>query len=483
MATEINDPPNGAENKDAKQLKMPADIVTERHMKTLDAFVTKLNDAAQDVMKASRIYNRVACLVTYWAEGDRPYLKEHGTRLWDVLKNDYGFEAGDKPFEIPKDKSTRALYKAVDEAVFDSDISSKTERNLFIMYYGGHATENGDWQPKVKSRVSAEWSPCQGLLADADCDLLFLFDCCYGGAMIESKREWKQRCEMLSSAAPSNEASGVEEESFTYGLVEELRRERRMHNGCDIVTLHSLLNSTRSRDVYRLNSDPWYWMPLSRKRGMAAVSLHPMHRVGNNTGPLSANGLTPAQRQSLSDARMLLKVSFSNPSDRPLLEEWKQFLRNRPDNILDVDFYVRTETKLHAVFETHSNTAVMSIPLWLWDLLEPHPAIQAISVVRSHNLVEPPPGPSDTAEEIEVSHRTAVTPPPLEMTGAGRRRLKEKTGGISLATFLSDWATPKVSVTKTVKATMRPPYDEEWMRKLNETGPSFSQMKKKLVPV
>lgn len=95
-------------------------------------------------------------------------------------------------------------------------------------------------------------------------------------------------------------------------------------------------------------------------------------------------------------------------------------MRNRPNNILKKDFFAITATakpsraekgklpvtKLTAaqlemanlVFDeiemlsacqSNSITAIMSIPLWLWDMMEPHPAIVFIAIVQSQNLLKP----------------------------------------------------------------------------------------------
>ena len=201
----------------------------------------------------------------------------------------------------------------------------------------------------------------------------------------------------------------MEERSFTHALIKVLERERKAHNGCDIMTLQSLLNSRKSRDRYKLQADPFFWVPCSQVRGRPRIWLHTLTAGAKSQG---ADMLTPDQRQTLSDARMLLKISFSDPDDNPLLEEWEEFLRHRPANIFDIKFYLHTQTKLHACFETHSNAAIMSIPLWLWDLLEPHPAIEPISVVRSENLTEKTAsgGDSETKEPAAPTDRPNPVP-------------------------------------------------------------------------
>lgn len=381
------------------------DDVTKLHVESLFDFVNDLNKASENILKLERIYDRVAALVTYWADdlSDRKHLSKHGSSLWELFKKTYMFEAGESPFELPGNRELppyRNLNKRIDDILFEGGISSEKNHNLFILYYGGHATAEfgGDslWMPKVKSSMSIDWHSIQNLLKGANCDILFLFDCCYGGAMINPKHRWRKRCELLTSCPPSSDASGIEEESFTWALVCEMKRELMKHKRCDVYMLHNNLNSKRSRDEHSLTRDPTY-LSYSRRSGVS-ISLQPLQDFANGSQP---QPLKPDELLSLSEARVLFKISFSNPEHLPVLEEWKDFLRHRPSNITQIKALaydsrqlsayrelVRKVTSLHGLFETHSNVAIMSIPVWLWDLLPRHPLIEYISIVRSQNLTQ-----------------------------------------------------------------------------------------------
>ncbi|KAL1856408.1 hypothetical protein Daus18300_010780 [Diaporthe australafricana] len=313
------------------------DDVTKLHVESLFDFVTDLNKASENILKLERIYDRVAALVTYWSDDmtDRRYLKKHGSSLWKLFKEAYMFEAGEAPFELPGDRRfppNRNLDKKIDDIVYEGGISLEEKHNLFILYYGGHATAEfgGDsqWMPRVKSSMSIDWHSIQNLLKGANCDILFLFDCCYGGAMINPKHMWTKRCELLTSCPPSSDASGIEQESFTWALVCEMKRELARHKRCDVYILHNNLNSKRSRDEHSLTRDPTY-LPYSR-RGGVSISLQPLQNSANGS---EIQPLKPEELLNLSDAKVLFKISFSNPEYRPVLEEWKDFLRYRPSNI------------------------------------------------------------------------------------------------------------------------------------------------------
>ncbi|KAH8653728.1 hypothetical protein BX600DRAFT_471548 [Xylariales sp. PMI_506] len=447
MAPSFQADVNGDGNGDEDQFR--ADV-TARHMASLGTFVESLNKAAKNILHVSRAYNRVAGVVTYWSPevSDRGYLKQHGTELWKVFNNDYGFEVGKSPFELPNtpaDRPQNNLLSMIQSVVFTGGISSATENNLFILYYGGHATEDGWWQPKVKSRTRLRWDLIQSVLAEADCDILFIFDCCYGGDMVDSENTWRRRCELLCSTPPGEEASGIEQQSFTRALVQKLKEERKYHNGCEVITLHSILNDIDTRDTFNLTRDPWF-MPYSKPG--TQISLQPAKDKASGLDPL-----TPARLRSLSDARVLLKVSFSNPADNPLIKEWERFVRNRPGNILKMKFFVlpktdtkllsgkqkapdvkereinkiiQEETKMIAAFEARSNAAIMSIPLWLWDLLDPHPAIEFITVVRSNNLIadmlKPKSSRGDSFPIDESDPKPPASPTPMPVTSGKASR-------------------------------------------------------------
>ena len=360
------------------------DPITQAHKERLQQFVGELNEAAKNLLARKRRYDQVYALVTYWSNevSDRSYLKEHATDLWKLFRNTFGFDVDEAPFEIPAENPRKAFYKAFG-AILEKATVGQDKTNLFILYYGGHASiEDGwngtvTWDSDIRGSQRIYWSSFQHLLEEAGCDLLFFFDCCYGGAMLKPTWKFPQRCELFCSSPPKNKTAGDKNHSFTAELKKALEEEYKKHGNCDIITLSSILSDSKRVDT--LNTDPYYSM-LS-KPTQPSIVLHSTAKTSSN------NLLTVPRLQEMSDARVLFKVAFLDHEVLPLVKEWEQFLHFRPSNISSIEAYARDELAMHCCFKARSSSAVMSIPLCLWDSLKPHPAVEFITIIRSGDLL------------------------------------------------------------------------------------------------
>jgi hypothetical protein len=92
----------------------------------------------------------------------------------------------------------------------------------------------------------------------------------------------------------------------------------------------------------------------------------------------------------LSDARVLVKITFEDPTEDPRerKKEFEEFLQWRPGNLLEVKWGTGREDQvmMHGFFKTNSSSAIMSMPMELWDSLPRKPAYEFISVIRSFDL-------------------------------------------------------------------------------------------------
>jgi hypothetical protein len=241
--------------------------VTETHLSKLRAFIDDLNVSSKYIVTPAIEHDNVFALIAHWPDAisDRKHIKVQAKLLWDLFKDEYGFDVGEKPFEIPEKNSHNVFARAL----LDACLYKETGRNLLILYYGGHAENRNDkavWRSSTSGNGDSivRWHDLQSIVEDAECDVVMLFDCCYGGAMIERDfgRSFKRRCELLCASAKGKKASGEEKYSFTEALVGALRRERINHQGCTITRLHKLLNSSATRQQYDLKVEPDY-QPLS----------------------------------------------------------------------------------------------------------------------------------------------------------------------------------------------------------------------------
>ena len=235
---------------DIQQAKRAA--ITATHLKTLEELVGGLNTTTQNLLAKERQYDQVYTLVTYWSDkvSDRPYLEEYATDLWQVFKDTFNFDVGKEPFKIPAENPRRAFNKAFQEALERAE-SEEGQTSLLIVYYGGHASAeegfsgNITWDSDIKGTEKIYWSAHQSQLEETNCDLLFLFDCCYAGAMINPNWNFPRRCELLGSSYPNVKTVGTKEDSFTRVLISVLKEEYKNNGNCDINILNSILCDTR----------------------------------------------------------------------------------------------------------------------------------------------------------------------------------------------------------------------------------------------
>jgi Caspase domain len=198
------------------------------HLKNLQDFIDKLRDSAARVLQARTKYKKVVTLITYWQKPnheEKPpldHLRTSAKNLRSLFDKVYGFD--NDVFEIPNDKKaydafTKRLRKRI-------KLIKDDEQSLFILYYGGHGKIDGTkalWKAELsESSGKVDWSSAQITLESSICDKLFLFDCCYAGAMIDRKVDWYGRTELLGSSKPQRKADSRERASFTKALIHEL---------------------------------------------------------------------------------------------------------------------------------------------------------------------------------------------------------------------------------------------------------------------
>lgn len=124
-------------------------------------------------------------------------------------------------------------YKDLDWALANigRELDSKTQENLFILYYGGHGGFGKDrstrlWQSSQEDAAeSVDWYKLQEKLGGFHFDILFHFDCCYAMAMPTEGIAWRKRCEIVSAAGEREKAGGKPEISFTAALRDQLKED------------------------------------------------------------------------------------------------------------------------------------------------------------------------------------------------------------------------------------------------------------------
>ena len=332
-------------------------------MKTLNEFVESMQKAAATALGPNRRYDHVVALVTYWSDAvhDRPYLQDQATNLHALFKSTFNFDAGEAPFSIPAEDPRTAFNRAFESALAEAEPRTQSkETNLFILYYGGHASVESDrsgratWDSDDRGTHRIYWSDFQSRLEEVDCDLLLLFDCCHRDAMMSLKWTFKKRCELLCASGPKDKTVRTSDRSFTKLITEILAQEFKHYRQCDILKLRSKLTS--SQNMHALTIDPSY--RLLSKPVQPSILLH----VPAGTG---ADNSTMLELRRMPDARALLKVPFLDHEIKTQIEHWQQFPKLKPLDASEVELYVASEMVVHCAYEARDVVAIVSVPLWI----------------------------------------------------------------------------------------------------------------------
>ncbi|KAF4455390.1 NACHT and TPR domain-containing [Fusarium albosuccineum] len=511
---------------DAAATETEASSTESTSLKSLKDFVDDLNVATDVILhSARRRYSQVTALVACWPDeiSDRKHMRQSAKQLCRVLGEKYKFDVDKKPYVInkagPQIDFTMKLLTTLTKTTTSFKPPEKPEdpTKLFILYYGGHAVrKNGNmvWRPRENAEKQTEvvWTDLVGLFKDFDGDLLFLFDCCYAGDMIGREREFKRRCEVFCASLGSKKASGEEAHSFTRALVGELDTEAKTRRVCEIKQLRSRLNLQEKKETYKLKVDP-YWDRLTRS-GTKSICLAPLEDDCEDLPPKSL-AETAREMEGLAGARVVFKATFEDPEDRPVIEEWKEFVHWRPGGLNDLQWYAMRETQFQSLFKSNSSSAIISIPMILWDSMPKRAAYEFISVGRSTDMLVDLPRRNQAACQVDQqpttsSRMTTHSPTALvdERPGTGSvPRLYEAPvpkGGDEVSSAQLSWlistrtrpSQPQVLMAQEIQSMGRPDTynasylvvspgveserDRKLLQRISKHGPTMEQMQNKV---
>ncbi|KAG5790702.1 hypothetical protein H9Q69_010234 [Fusarium xylarioides] len=374
-----------------------ASSVESTTLKSLGVFVNDLNKATRAILDDSaRRYTQVQALITCWPNehSDRKHILESARNLNEVFRSTYRFNIDENPYELPQSKpdlffvDKLCQYLIQDKTGFKSPEKPEDPTKLFILYYGGHAMRRDGklvWRPSQNAEDDMEvtWSNHVSLFNKFPGDLLFLFDCCHASEMFEEKHDFSNRCEILC-ATKGKRASGLKESSFTNALVHELRIEAETRGICEIKYLKSRLNLDAKKKEYNLVLDP-FWDRLTPS-GARSICIAPLGE-GGKKGSKRSSAELKQRVEAVSEARVVFKARFEDPKEQRLIDEWKQFVYWRPKGINEILWYAVSQTEFQSVFKSNSSSAVISVPMIVWDSMPKRAAYEFISVSRSDNML------------------------------------------------------------------------------------------------
>jgi hypothetical protein len=337
-------------------------------------------------LKRGRMYHKVLVLAIYWHKDltDRPHLAVHAERLLHVFKDKFGYEIDRHILE--KDDAYKALNKKL--VTLDDQLSSKTEDNLLVLYYGGHGGLDVDdskarlWFPSLRDAAkSVDWNKLQTQLGESEFDILFLFDCCYAMSMPNRKLNWHKRCEIVGASGAREKAGGRPETSFTSAVAGLLEDDFKKFGETNAWRLGSIMKSLDYNKAM-LKSTPDYEALCP---GYSTISLVP--RDGNSHGTSSVGSNTFHDTLTSSNARIIFSLAMTNV---PTAKDFQRMLDVLPPTVTEVKVDVSDQQILKScgLFQSNSALALLSVPVWFWCAIATNPAYKYISLIRSENLLE-----------------------------------------------------------------------------------------------
>ena len=270
----------------------------------------------------------------------------------------------------------------------------------------------------------------QPALLRSQADVLFLLDCCYA-ATVGTRERLQGAKEVIAACSMEDVTTGVDNNSFTRILIQELTRGARKN----LATwrLYGRLVIRRGKGDLRYTP---YHLPFL-DADAPTIELRPFredHELleiqGNVTPFLATPGLTDSgstisteDETAFMRDRILLSINLKDWTLPPKPSEWLHWLRTgAPDNISAINAVFQPERatdttftippqdpgswtktlpslpqpnrrehleeaiiRTEDAFDSHSTLLVVSVPIALWTYLPPNPAYSFVGFITSRN--------------------------------------------------------------------------------------------------
>ena len=359
------------------------------HLDGFPQFFRDLNQAIRSTLSIpTKQYDGVYVLLISWEEDDLGTISEIEA-LSDVLRNIYNYST--EHYSIPSYDPELALDEKLHE--FRRNYGHQTS-NLLIVYYGGHGELETRQQPSrsiwtaFSGGPSLIWSDLQPIIQRSRGDIVFMLDCCYaatatrGGGSMEG----------LWASNSETEATGVNDNSFTRNLIEELKA----HSAkpFSIPILHNrLMNRFKRRGPHQLLVEPWY--TYLGDRMSPSIQLSPLVSDHNPDLTETSSQGSGSSEPALTDTLVLFAARLKDSAAVPSLEDWTTWLRDSLPK--DVDYAhtlgrvdVQDVVRMEANFLSHSALVLVSMPIFLWNRMRTGGGYSFVGFVKSHNRIVPP---------------------------------------------------------------------------------------------
>ncbi len=334
------------------------------HQERFSKFAKDLESAVKTAIPAGfGKYERAAIMAFDWSN-DTMGVKALRDELLRLLKRVYGFRTETYVMNAndPSDVVNRDFGDQVSDFVRRHRPSSSSAKHLLVYYYSGHSDSgpHGD-ELGLGGRVDRNqnlllphlnWYDHSAVALKAfGCETLLIMDSC-NSAMAGIKADG----EVLAAAGWESTTPVNMQQSFSRILIDEIQLQNgRSFTACELhasLMTGALVNNMGSTPIHKANV------------------RHPsvlFHKIGTREAQQLVRATsTPA-------ARVLITVSVASDV-LPDHKQWKEWLTNHmPPHIRDIE--------IEAHWNGGSRTALVSIPIQLWDYLQNDPAYSYVSFV------------------------------------------------------------------------------------------------------
>ncbi|KAK4176795.1 hypothetical protein QBC36DRAFT_300835 [Triangularia setosa] len=372
------------------------------HIADFPTFLSHLTDAVSAAWsdRLSTRYRKVKVLLMSWEQDDLG-VDDEVKPLASVFRGLYHYDT--EIWKIPTRRATVEFSKKVTNLV---DTYGQ-EGNLLIFYYGGHARPNEQaggspvWVAnRSRDTPTVPSSIIHSLLSDADCDVLLLHDACHAIQAGEPSTG-KGVVETIAACGFESVAAEVGPHSFTSSLIQELAHAAHTTEWLSVVELHRrLINRLQAWmpsvcftdttysvvQVDRHTGQPMFEKPRRRTPIYCFLSKKPRTIVLSPLPVPQPLSITEEPHVYLNTPTTKPKISPTGPGillacrlrDQNLdVEKWKQWLLTAPPEAQSI--------QISAIYPSFSALLILELPLVVWDLLPPSPALSFIGYTTGKN--------------------------------------------------------------------------------------------------
>ena len=293
------------------------------------------------------------------------------------------------------------------------------------------------------------WSGIQSNLLYANCDVLFMLDCCYASRNdFRGSTLYQGSKEVLAACSMEDKTTGVQYNSFTRRLIQEL--EKSCKAGEPSITawqLHERLVGLKSKGD--LDYTPRFFglsgakSPCIELRPLTNLSDQPSDHIGLPSSDRQSDTSSDDSYSTTSSAndwythgrRILVSINLVDWTKLPPKMQWERWLKeNAPENIKSLKLFFQPDAirephtpestssapsnvasfingvynpgdrqrnqqtntpnppnpfpiESQAMFDSDSTLLLLSLPIPVWKYLQHDPTYRLVGVIRSPNLL------------------------------------------------------------------------------------------------